>query len=546
MPKNSKLILARGIKLDRNYNNVLSYNENELLSLLRGIDHLIYEMDNYSFIDEFQNIICAQVPYDVCINLNYMAFQNPRYNNKWFFCFIDKIEYNGEKSTNITFHVDSWATWYSYIEKLDCYTIREHVADDGIGKNTIPEDLAVQETVLDKAIITDDSLNNNLYIAVTSNWDIEAQVPFNDVTPYTKSVFGNLIYLFPLADAGLYNLGHFIFITSYDEHINDIHEMFIVPGSMFEGEGITETVNVVRTVALSEVTMGCLKVRYDNLNAYNSITKTYSIAKNYSFNNLPIKNNKCYCYPFNYLLVSNNVGSNNVYKYEDFTTADCDFQLQLALTVGCSGRLVPKNYKSRAGLNFSNIDESLTLAKYPTCSWSGDAYINWLTNSAVNISQQVLGGEKTNIVRKVGDVASLVGSAIGGNALTNSVQGFMGGFSKEQLLPAVTGGVTTGDVNFSNGNQGFTFMKIRAKDEYMKQIDDFFTKFGYKILRIKKPELKSRLYWNYIQIGEGENFAAGNIPQEDLETINYIARKGVTIWHDHNVIGNYNLNNSIR
>ena len=99
--KNSKIILARGIRLDKNYNNVLSYKETDLLNLLRQPEHKIYEASDYSFIDEFQNVINAEVPYGDCIDLNYMAFQNPRYNNKWFFCFIDKVEYNSEKSTVI-------------------------------------------------------------------------------------------------------------------------------------------------------------------------------------------------------------------------------------------------------------------------------------------------------------------------------------------------------------------------------------------------------------------------------------------------------------
>ena len=32
---NSKIILAKNIKLDKDYNNVLSYSENDILSLLR-------------------------------------------------------------------------------------------------------------------------------------------------------------------------------------------------------------------------------------------------------------------------------------------------------------------------------------------------------------------------------------------------------------------------------------------------------------------------------------------------------------------------------
>ena len=131
MARNSKLILAKGIKLDRNYNNVLDYKESELLDALLN-QYSTYEGYDYSFINENQNIICVQVPYGECVDVNYLAFQNPRYNNKWFFCFVDSIEYNSEKSTNITFHTDEWATWFNYNLIQQCYVLREHVENDMI------------------------------------------------------------------------------------------------------------------------------------------------------------------------------------------------------------------------------------------------------------------------------------------------------------------------------------------------------------------------------------------------------------------------------
>ena len=171
MAINSNIILAKGIKIDKAYNNVLSYSESDMLNLLRQGEHLIYEASNYSFIDEFQNIINVQVPYGDCIALNYMAFKNPRYNNKWFFCFIDKIEYNSEKSTNITFHVDSWTTWFSSLTLKTCYTIREHVRDDTIGENRVDEGLDVGEIrALSSSTI---AISTNYYIAVQTNYTPE-------------------------------------------------------------------------------------------------------------------------------------------------------------------------------------------------------------------------------------------------------------------------------------------------------------------------------------------------------------------------------------
>lgn len=68
---------------------------------------------------------------------------------------------------------------------------------------------------------------------------------------------------------------------------------------------------------------------------------------------------------------------------------------------------------------------------------------------------------------------------------------------------------------------------------------------GYKTNRVKTPNITGRTYWNYIEIGSHEEFVHGNLPNNYLEVINNIARKGVTIWHNHDNIGNYSLNNTI-
>ena len=45
----SKLIIARDIKLDKNYTNVLSYDTNDMLSLVEN--HAEYTENNYNYID---------------------------------------------------------------------------------------------------------------------------------------------------------------------------------------------------------------------------------------------------------------------------------------------------------------------------------------------------------------------------------------------------------------------------------------------------------------------------------------------------------------
>ena len=86
---------------------------------------------------------------------------------------------------------------------------------------------------------------------------------------------------------------------------------------------------------------------------------------------------------------------------------------------------------------------------------------------------------------------------------------------------------------------------MRSKDEYIRIVDRYFDRFGYKIQETKIPNITGRTYWNYIKIGNNDRFASGNIQTKFLDTINRIAQSGVTIWHNHANIGNFNLNNTI-
>ena len=118
-------------------------------------------------------------------------------------------------------------------------------------------------------------------------------------------------------------------------------------------------------------------------------------------------------------------------------------------------------------------------------------------------------------------------------------------FYEASLLPVKTGGTNTGDVVNSYGANNYEIIKFRAKKEYLEQIDDFFTRFGYKINRVKVPNITGRRNFNYVEIGQSDEIGIGDVPHKYMEQINQTARKGVTIWHNHANIGNFSVQNDI-
>lgn len=211
---NSKIILAKNIKLDREYNNVLSYSENDMLSLCQSNDHLVASALNYQFIRPTGTIM-TQFTYAQCLQANYIAFQNPDYSNKWFFAWIDDVIYKGNKNTELTFTIDAWSTWYGKWTPRACFINRHHVNDDTIGLHTIPENLDVGEVIQEGAEIEDEVYNNTLsyYIAISSNYTIKDGSDGNELMPadkgsqydgitvYDNNIFGSKIFLFRISTA---------------------------------------------------------------------------------------------------------------------------------------------------------------------------------------------------------------------------------------------------------------------------------------------------------------------------------------------------------
>lgn len=131
-------------------------------------EHKIAESNNFSFIRENRNLVSTSFDYGTVLQGNYLAFQNPDYSNKWFFAFIDDVIYKGNNNTEIKFTVDSWSTWFDNWTVKSCFVSREHVSDDTIGKNTIPENIDVGNAISDGELVTIDL--SDLYVVIATNY----------------------------------------------------------------------------------------------------------------------------------------------------------------------------------------------------------------------------------------------------------------------------------------------------------------------------------------------------------------------------------------
>lgn len=505
--RNGKVMIVQNIKLNKDYKNVLSYSSSDMLTLCNN--NKLDESNNFSFVRQDENTIEVQFKYSDCLKCNYLAFQNPNYSNKWFYAFIDNVKYINDSVVRITFTIDVWATFYDDLTFNDCFVIREHTNDDTIGANTQPENVELGEYIT--MDVTDfNELNPYGYMILFTKEDSSGNKAPNSTNYggiwmpggayYTKSqkVFDNII-------------------ASYQDGRSDyIYLVYTVPDVFVDKANMRDTKYVGQSMPAE-------------------ITK--SIAKATTLNTYTPKNNKLLTSPYSYILLTNNNGSAAQLRYEYFESVDCSFTVYGIPVIGSSSFCTPIDYKADSSLGFLN---SLSGGKYPTSAWSKDEYTNWLTQNAVNIS---LGMISSVAALGVGISSGSPLSIAGG---TISIAQSVGKVYEHSLAPeTIRGNTNNGDILTACGYNTFYIYRRCINEEYAKVIDDYFSYKGYATNKLKKPNITGRRIWNYVQVSNEDDLVHANIPHEYLETINDFARRGFTVWHKHQNLGNYSLDNNI-
>lgn len=539
---NSEIILCSGIKLDKNYENVLSYSESDMISLCRS--NSIYTGNNYKIVGVRDNIINVSVPYKDCIYANYMAFINPKYGNKWFFAWITNVRLLNPDTTEITFKVDVFSTWFSRFNVDEAFIEREHVSDDTIGLHTIPESLETGDFIINSVTELGTTELNTKYIAMAYSGNPQSLFPsYGSGKEYTGLYTGfNYMILASGQDAEKMIQGF-----SDNGALEKIYCFFTLPSGLIKSNvhwynGPNATGTDVVEVGDGNYPMFAL-VPEDAVGSHHEMTilSNTNVNINTTLNGYTPKNNKLFTGAFNYLYITNNTGIDVKFNYEDFVSNQPIFKIIGAISIGANIKLVPENYKKIT----TNTDNSLYTygvsgSKYPTLGWVGDTYTNWLTQNAINITTGFIGSG----LQTLG--SAFTGNVMGATSGMLSIANQVGEIYKHSLVSETgQGNINSGDLTFSSKKMNFTIYQMSVKQEMASVIDNYLSRFGYRVNSVKTPNLHSRTKFNFIKVGGMDELIHGNIPATDLEEINSIFRKGVTIFHDYTTFGNYTQTNSI-
>ena len=522
VPTSEIILLKTPFEMDER-NQLTFSNKQEQYNYFNSLPKLEYDNCTYQRkegVIRYQTNPPTGLTYEDLLTYNYCMYRNEAYSNKWFYAYIDNIEYKNDGMTEVSIKTDAFQTWQFDINYKRSFIEREHVNDDTIGLHTIPEQLEHGEYI-NSQNKTDFAYSTTCYIviATTEMYDETVERPGNNY----NGIYGGLIFnIFHIAGAAS------AFISNLDNAGRNgiVDSLFMIPSGLaltsmcdaysFTRNGVTYPFYILKP-STTATDFGVL-----------NITRPTHVGTNYT----PI-NNKLYCYPYNYFVVSNNVGSNAEYHYENFSST-IGFKVYASITPGCSIKAVPLNYK---GVQY-NFEESINGAKFPICSWNTDVYTNWLTQNSVNIGLSYLNAGTSALLGALTLNPSGLLSGINGVAQTQA-EIYQHSFEPNQAR----GNTNSGDVVFSTGNSDLNVYYVTIKNEYAKIIDNFFSMFGYKVNDVKVPSLTGRRNWNYLKTVDIN--ITGDIPQADLQQIKDMFNAGCTFWHNPTTFLDYSQSNPI-
>lgn len=551
---NGQLYLCK-TKLENDYKNQLTFKNKEAqLSYFNStIQHTFSE---YTYIKK-DNVIQVGKNIDEIIDCNYLFYKNSLKknnesienlnkinidelnNSKYYFCFITNMEYVNDNCTRITIETDCFQTWLFQIDYKKTFVEREHVNDDTVGLHTIPENLETGEYVCNNKTSLY-SGGNTVYVGVATTF-VPTELGLNTLlTRYGGIYSGSPILVF---DAPYNSVSNFLRGMDALGKADAIVGVFMIPAELignatfetrsFEADGQTYTTHVAIPPYTDSETL---------LNTSGNITAPSSL------DGYVPKNNKLKVWPYSYFYVSNNVGSDVEYHFEDFINNTAQFKTIGVLSFGCSIRCIPLNYKklSDSGSSYNSYNSGITGAKYPICSWQSDAFINWLTENGVNLSLATI-GSIGSMIGGLGMIASGGGIPTGLGMIAGGVAGLSSTmaqtYQKSLIPPQAKGNSNAGDVAFSSKAFNLPAYTMTIRNEFAKIIDEYFSAVGYKVNSIKTPNITGRQNWNYVKTINC-NFD-GDIPQSDLNIIKQMFNNGTTLWHNPATMLDYSQSNNI-
>lgn len=505
-----------------------------------------------------RNYIAVPINAELLYNCNYLMFQNSNYANKWFYAYITDIQYVNPNTAWVFYQIDPFQTWLEQIQFKQSFVEREHTTRYSNGVpviNTIEEGLNYGT---EYQIVSDTAYKNygdTVFILVTAK-DYLHKLPSGLNRPFPRNIgnvpqsFFNYIFPFSLTGYRAWNYKGSA-LLSWAEFYAKINSE-----SSYNGKVVSLTLldyvplNVQVDNANANIT------NMDNVHLYNArddlglvgsilyvedgAFSESTIDCGNKYTNFPnYAESKLLMYPYSYTKVTDMRGNEFDIKNEYIDGQNLKFSVRGSIAPQVKTAYEVVNYKKKTnllgGIINNNVSSMAIIDDYTAAYLQGNQ--NTLISGAAVNAVSAIAGTVGNLA--AGNLVGVVGSGVGGINEIIQLNAKMKDIDNRPSNLRNQG--NNYNFDFANRYTGVRVIKYTVTDEYQKTLTDYFKMFGYKINRVKLPNLHTRQSWNYVKTVDCT--IVGNMPQDDLNSIKQMFNKGITLWHNTDV-GNYGLPNN--
>ena len=521
------ILLLGGVPLDNTYEHTLYWNSvDEQTNYFRS--KKLFEFTDQSYQRYDRGYITVEVSADLLFTCNYLMFQNAAYSNKWFYAFIQSVEYANNNTAKVSYELDVMQTWFFDYTLGECVVEREHTATDVIGENTLPENLETGPYITTSY---KESFNGGLRVYAIAT-EIIAGVDLPNVLD--PGIFGGS----PVP----------CYVISFGTVSETTAASLKAFAGAYASEGKADAIVAVFTTPANHTS------------TYADISKIKEEVFYGAPRTLPItpKNKKLYTYPYccNVLYGNGNAVELRYELFDSQPTGAPEFWIRGGFGPNMSVSCMPAYY---GGLLFSR-ENTVTISGYPLIPWVSEYYQNWV---AQNQGRLIASGASAvaTIVAGAGSIAAGVaaGSTGVGAVLTpaglttgaslissGAIQAanlFASMYDNSVVPDKMHGAFNAGDIDAVQGVLGFVNYCRTLRPEYLRKIDDYFTKFGYAVHELKVPNRNVRPHWTFTKTIACT--ILGSMPAGIQNRIASIYDNGITFWLNPAEVGNYSLDNSV-
>lgn len=506
IPPNSEFILLKNVPLDSNYNHTIEFDSKQIQeAYFRSKAFYSFGSESGSGIssDEtfafIRNSTAVKVPLPIATAsiCNYVMYRNTLYYNKWFYAFVNKVEYISDNTTKLELELDVMQTYHFDYNMKEVFIDRMHEPDDS-NVNIIEEGLETGPLYCQHSDIGGINEYGQVVMLATTVDLTKNDLPAID-GQITEGVYSGckLVY-YETTDEGIALLNSHLAKLTTSNKADAIVALYMMPKRLM-----------------------------------NTKNARFNVDFNKNFGTYVPVNNKLTRYPYNFFTISNGEGQEGTFKYEYFNnpeTHTATFAFAATVSPPAAVSVYPLYYNGIP----ENIDERITITNFPQCAYSIDSFAAYL---ALNQNQLVYSAGY--------NVGMGVTNAITGN-LAGAANNFMNVFGQvaqirdhATLPPQMRGNYAT-DTMYAAKKKDFIIKQFRVAPEYAFIIDQYFSMYGYKQNKVALPNKKARPYYTYIKTVNMSVY--GEIPQEYVVKIDSIFDNGITFWRNTgDIIGNYGL-----